>query len=333
MAVTLFQTAMPKIEAALTTFIVNGSTSLITALNPVFTSMLIIWLTIWGYQALFGKTEGMLEDSFRRILLVGFITSLALTVGTYMSVVVPFLRGSPEYLASILIGSPTASVASTLDTLTDKVLVLAELAWDAGGFTDIGLTVIAAAILIAGGILVFITASLVLFSSVLTTILLALGPLFIMMLLFQTTKQFFEKWLSALINAAFILILASVIGSLLLSIADSFIGLTSTAQPPEIGDAFYIVIIFSLLIYFLKQVPELAMAIAGGIALATRGSIGSAMNAIRPASIQRQAYKVKRDAQAVRRGAELTGKGIAGAAVLANRAYQKTFRQNTVSGS
>jgi type IV secretion system protein VirB6 len=49
------------------------------------------------------------------------------------------------------------------------------------------------------------------------SVLLALGPLFIALLLFDTTKRFFESWLAQLANYALITILTGLVAALMLT--------------------------------------------------------------------------------------------------------------------
>jgi type IV secretion system protein VirB6 len=79
MAVNFFQAMFSTVDTALASHVVNGSTALISLLSPIFTSMVIIWITIWGYMAMMGRVEGLLQDSFFRIIRIVFIISLGLT--------------------------------------------------------------------------------------------------------------------------------------------------------------------------------------------------------------------------------------------------------------
>ncbi|NMU82432.1 type IV secretion protein, partial [Vibrio parahaemolyticus] len=84
-----------------------------------------------------------------------------------------------------------------LDSLFSQVFEVSEAAWDMGGILDanFGMYLIAIFVLAFGGVLTCVVAFLILLSKIMTTVLLAVGPLFIVMLLFNATQRFFESWL------------------------------------------------------------------------------------------------------------------------------------------
>ncbi|MDL0433710.1 type IV secretion protein, partial [Marinobacter sp. TBZ242] len=82
-------------------------------------------------------------------------------------------------------------------------------------------------------------------------------------------------------------------------------------------------------ILVLKQVPAIASALGGGVALATQGALGSAMSAMRPSAIRRQYRGLQRDARLAGSAATSPYRG----AKSAYRAYQKRFGAgNTMTG-
>ncbi|GAB2712734.1 type IV secretion system protein [Halomonas garicola] len=91
----LFEGMFSVIDQALDRYIINTATDLIAYITPMFTSMLIVWIAIWGYLMMFGKVSEPLQEGVFRILRIGFIMTLGLTVGTYMGVVVDVLASRP----------------------------------------------------------------------------------------------------------------------------------------------------------------------------------------------------------------------------------------------
>ena len=58
-------------------------------------------------------------------------------------------------------------------------------------------------------------------SKIALCILLALGPLFIAFLFFETTKRFFEAWIAQMANYAFVTILTVLVAALMMSLVTS----------------------------------------------------------------------------------------------------------------
>lgn len=330
----LFSAIFDKVDQALDTYITSTAGDMISFITPIFTSLLIVWIAIWGYMMMFGKASEPLQDGVFRILRIGFIITLGLTVGTYTGLVVDFLAKGPETIASVITGTPTGTSAATLDSLFSKIFQVSEAAWNKGGIMNgnFGMYLISIIVLVVGAALSLVVAFLILLSKIMTTVLLAIGPLFIIMLLFNATQRFFESWLAMVMNFGFILILAAAIGQLMTSLADSYITSMMGADASSLanlGDAAMLCIVFALCILVVKQVPSIASALGGGVALATQGAIGSAMNAMRPSTIRRQYRGLQRDARYAGRAAASPYRG----AKSGYAAYQKRFGSgNSITG-
>lgn len=330
----LFEAIFDKVDQALDTYIASTAGDIISFITPIFTSLLIIWIAVWGYMMMFGKANEPLQDGVFRILRIGFIITLGLTVGTYTDLVVDLLAKGPEAIASVITGSATGTSAATLDSLFSKIFDVSEAAWDKGGIMNgnFGMYLISIMVLVVGAALSLVVAFLILLSKIMTTVLLAIGPLFIIMLLFNATQRFFESWLGMVMNFGFILVLAAAIGQLMTSLADSYISSMMGADAStmaNLGDASMLCIVFALCILVVKQVPSVASALGGGVALATQGAIGSAINAMRPSTIRRQYRGVQRDASYAARAAGSPFRG----AKAGYAAYQKRFGAgNSITG-
>ncbi|WP_048307757.1 type IV secretion system protein [Halomonas sp. PR-M31] len=328
----LFEGMFSVVDQALDQYIVNTATDLIAYITPMFTSMLIVWIAIWGYLMMFGKVSEPLQEGVFRILRIGFIMTLGLTVGTYMGVVVDVLAHGPEKVAAVITGS-NGGAAAILDSLFSRVLAVADQAWDKAGVMsgDFGMYLVAILIMVFGGGVAIVVAFLLLASKVATTVLLAIGPLFIIGLLFNTTQRFFESWLSMVINFGTLLILGSAIGRMVIDVSEAFMDIveSSASSMASMTTSAYLIAFFALGILVLKQVPAIASALGGGVALATQGALSSTMSAMRPSAIRRQYRGVQRDARLAGSAATAPYQG----AKKAYHAYQKRFGAgNTITG-
>lgn len=253
--------------------------------------------------------------------------ALGLTVGTYMGVVVTFLQQGPEHISAVVSGAGGTS-ADTLDALFSQVFAVSKAAWEKGGVLDgnFGLYLIALIVLVIGSGLTLFVAFLILLAKLMTTVLLGIGPLFIICLLFKVTQRFFESWIAMVSNFGLLLVLASSVGTLMTSLAQTYIDKlapneAAAADAANLGDAAMLCLVFALCILVVRQVPSVAAALGGGIALATQGAFGSAMNALRPSSMQRASRQVQREYRATKQA--VTAPVRAGQRVAS--AYQKRF--------
>jgi type IV secretion system protein VirB6 len=284
---------------------------------------------------MFGKVQEPLQDGFFRILRITAIMTFGLTVGTYMGVVVDFLQKGPEYIATSVVGGG-GTLTTALDGLFNKVFTVAQSAWQQGGIMNgnFGLYLLAAAVILFGLALIIYAAFLILLSKVMTTILLALGPIFIVMLLFSTTQRYFESWLGAISNYAFLLILAVCVSDIAISLAESYMHAMAPTESAlknmaNLGDVVMLCAVFSLCVLIIHQVPTISATLGGGFALATQGALGHAMNSLRPTTAALKLRRVTRDFRETKKAA--TAPVVAAKNIQA--AYQKRFSSNSVSGS
>ncbi|SHN91356.1 hypothetical protein BHECKSOX_1660 [Bathymodiolus heckerae thiotrophic gill symbiont] len=330
MASTLFQDMFTTVDTALINHVANGSSNLIALLTPIFNSMFIIWITIWGYMAMMGRIEGLLQDSFFRMLRITFIIMLGLTSAQYNAVIVTFLQQAPETIASAIIGAPTAGITATLDDATTKIFNSGINAWNRGGLSNLSQLIIALLIFGFGGVLIILLASLILMSKVSMTLLLAIGPLFIISTLFQSTQRFFDSWIGIIMNSAFILIIAASLGSTFLTIANNF---ATGRVNPTMSDAFAFFLLFSMMIFFVKQIPGIAAALGGGFALSAQGAMRGMVDKIKGAAntVDRLPRHFRNTKNALNQGNRLTTKAANLGVNATKHAYQRTFRKNTIS--
>ncbi len=328
----LYQSIFHMVDKSLDNYVQQGSAKMIEFLIPIFTSMMIVWVAIWGYSLMFGRSEQPLQEGFYRILRIGFILTLGLTVGRYNQTVVSFLSETPQLLASVISGSHSQNAASLLDHLFSQIFALADNAWRQGGVMDgnFGMYFLAIAVLLIGSCLTLIVAFFILLSKVMVSVLLAIGPAFFVFLLFQATQRFFESWLGMVINFGFILLLGVTSGQLMTSVASSYLQQIAHnhATITTLSDSSMLCIVLGLCILVMKQIPAMAAALGGGVAIAANGAIASSLHSMRPTTLRNQYRNVRRDMN-------YAGQALASPlrpVGASYHAYQKRFGGNTISG-
>jgi type IV secretion system protein VirB6 len=115
-------------------------------------------------------------------------------------------------------------------------------------------------------------------SRIALSVLLALGPLFFALLLFDSTRRFFESWLAQLCNYAFITILTVLVAALMLYVvgraAQNAVALGGGIQ---IADGARVCIAAGLTFLVMRQVMPMAASLASGLALSTFGVTSAAV--------------------------------------------------------
>ncbi|WP_133408259.1 type IV secretion system protein [Parashewanella tropica] len=328
----LYRSIFSLVDQALHNYVQQGSARLIQYLIPVFTSMMILWVVIWGYSMMFGRSQEPLQEGFFRIIRIGFILTLGLTVGHYNHTVVRFLSETPQFLAAVVSGTKTQNAAQLLDHLFGQILILADNAWRQGGVMNgnFGMYILAMGILTIGGCLTLLVAFFILLSKVMVSVLLAIGPAFFVLLLFQATQRFFESWLGMVLNFGFILLLGVSSGQLMTTVASKYLAQISHnhAALTTLSDSSMLCIVMGLCILVMKQIPAMASALGGGVAIAAHGAISNSLHAMRPTTLRHQYRTLRRDlnytGQALSAPIKPVGSGY--------RAYQQRFGGNSISG-
>ena len=318
----LFSDIFDEVNVVLDTYVVDTSTSLVDKITPIFTSMLIVWVAIWGIMMMMGKTENTLQEAFFKILRVGFILTLGLSVGTYNAVIVDFIFGWPEEILAWIIGNTSGSIVGTIDTLFSTLAEIAKAAWEKGGVFNgnVGYYLIALVIGGFGVLIAVLLAFLILLSKIVLSILLAIGPIFIVLLLFNTTQKFFESWMAALLNYGFLLLLSVLVALLVVSIVNTMIaGFGAPDSLATLYGAMKVSVLLLLSILVLRQTPQLAANLGGGIAIQTAGAMTNAVNQSKNFSKY----------SGLNMGTREAGRGFAS---LGRAAYQKAFSPRITKG-
>ena len=274
---TFYTNLFNKLSDVLTTYITNVSTTLVGAIGPLAAQLLALYFIIHGIALMRGLIEEPISDFAVRVVKMSLILGCALSVGIYNGEIVSFIWNSPDALGALVAGGDYSdnNNVNFLDALMTKIYDLGHVYWsvDNAG-PDIGTTFLALIIWLVGLILTGYGAFLFVLAKMALAILLALGPIFIMLLMFEATKRFFESWLGQAMNYVFMVVLVSAACKLILTIIDAYMGpaladARATASIPTAVPAIAYSVIGALV---LMQLSSVASALGGGVAVSTLGA-------------------------------------------------------------
>lgn len=321
-----YEDTFAKLNGALTTYVTDVAGNIITAITPVATTLLMIYVMLWGWSTMRGMISEPIMDGFTRIVRLSVIVALALNLGLYSGYISDFLWQSPDALAGYIASghSDSANNIQFLDALMSKIYNLGDSYWQKGMaagvvIPDIGMIVIAILIWAAGIIATAYGAFLFCMAKMGLAIILAIGPIFVLLMMFEATKRFFDVWLGQALNFVFTVMLTAAGIKLIMTIIDAYLGAAATAgaaADPSIPQAIPVIVLCIIAALVLVQVPSMASALGGGVALSTMGAVGWAygktkgtMAAMRPTNLKRSLNKAKSDV----RIAKNAGAAVAGA--------------------
>jgi len=253
-----------QFKRPLETFVSDGTSNIAEWVTGPLTAAVTLYIVLYGYVVLRGSvSEPVLEFVFRAIKLA-IIVMLVKNAGEYQTYVTNVFFDILPREVSQALNSGTTPSASTFDSLLDKGQASATDIWSRASWpVDIvtgvgGMMVIAVSFLVAGiGYVVSLYARLAL------AIVLAIGPIFIALAMFQSTRRFTEAWIGQLANFVILQVLVVAVGSLLISCIDStFTAIDGYSDVLMRPIALCAIGIAALYVFY--QLPGIASALAAG---------------------------------------------------------------------
>jgi len=267
------------LNAQLATYIGTKTTVIATAILPAAVTLATIYVMIWGYLELTGRIKEPILTGAVRIFTLIVVFGVAIHLWLYNAIIVDTFYNAPDQLAAALVGAPTT--VATIDQIWSSGAAVADQLLANGGIfgKDILFYLAGFLVYLIMGLVCVYSIFLVALSKVALSIILAIGPVFIVGLLFDSTKRFFEAWIAQLANYALITVLAVAVGGLLLSIVRKFaMDTAALGAGIKVTDAADMLLISVIVFLVMRQVMPMAAGLASGIALSTYGVVSSAMS-------------------------------------------------------
>lgn len=297
---------------ALSSYVGDTASSVIGAITPVATTLLMIYVMLWGWSMMRGVISEPITDGVGRIVRLAVIIGIALNLGRYSDFLSTWLWNAPDALASYIGGGSGTSNASYLDSLMSKMYDFGDAFYQKSmankntfGIPDIGLLIMAWAIWAVGVIATGYGAFLLALSKMGLAIALGVGPIFVLLTIFEPTKRFFDAWMGQTLNYVFLVMLSAAAIKLIMAILETYLtaaGRAGVLADPSLNQALP-AIVFSLIgALVLVQMPAMASALGGGVALGTLGAVSWAygktrggMASMRPTNLRRSFNKARSD--------------------------------------
>ena len=266
------------LNALLASYITTNTTRIASAISPAVVTLGTVYVMIWGYLQLTGQIQEPFLAGVKRIAVLAIVFGVALNLWLYQSILVNTFFTAPAQLASAVIGAydPVAIV----DQIMNQGANAGELLMARGGLLDgnVSFYIAGIAVYVLTGITAVYTMFLLALSKIALSVLLALGPLFVALLLFDSTRRFFEAWLAQLSNYAFIAILTVLVAALMLQVVQAAAAqAVSTGGGITIAEAVRLCLAAGLTVLVMRQVMPMAAGLASGLALSSFGVVSAAV--------------------------------------------------------
>lgn len=211
------------------------------SLGLVLTLVLTLFIALFAFALLTGRTNIGIRNLVPRMMTLGLVLTFATSWIAYQSVVWNFAVLTPDYLAGVLTGtqgSATEVFAQKIDVVFIAIQEASAGVQDISTFSPEGMMWFGAMLFMLGTVGLLVTTKIAL------GVLVALGPLFVVMALFNGTRGLFTGWIKGLTMCALAPLFAVLGGSVMLEMAVPILS-ALTATPgqvdPQAGMAFFMI--------------------------------------------------------------------------------------------
>ncbi|MEO8408771.1 MAG: type IV secretion system protein, partial [Oxalobacteraceae bacterium] len=284
MADSIIQHFFDVVTSTLEASINTTAQAVIGVITPTASVLLVIYICFWGWSMMRGAIEEPIGDGTARILRLITVYVIALSLGWYAIFLSNWLWKSGDAMAKVIAGgfggktTDTASAITYIDATFQKFYEYGGLLFDyslnhtnAIGIPDIPYLLLAFLIFFVGVVLAFYAAYLLILSKMGLAILLGVGPMFVLATMFESTRRFFDGWISQVLNFIFIVILSAAILAVVgVELSKQLaIGIKDAVgdKPIPAINVFGIAGLGILVLLFLFQVTSIASGLAGGVSL------------------------------------------------------------------
>ena len=294
-----------EVEQGYATLLAPGGT-FATALTIALT----IYVAIFAYRLLLGLSSLTLAEVVPHFVKIGLVMALVTSWASYQTLIFNTLFHGPEQFANVIVqqaAAPGATSGDVLSALQEVVTRMIDAASDAWGQTppvahvaapaqavaaaaapiappaapppalpSLGAPQLAAALLWIGAfVLMAASVGVLLVARIILALLLLLGPVFLALALFQSTRGFAEGWLRVTVKFALVPLFAlpliavavAVVGPLVAGLGDAPI--LGVRDGPVLG-ILLVVLVFAAV---MTQAARLGGGIAGSIRLPRRARV------------------------------------------------------------
>lgn len=246
-----------------------------TTFAAALTGMLTVYIGLIGYQLLLGRGNLRLTVLPVTALKIGLIMAFLTSWAAYQTVIFSLLFDGPrELLGAVL--SPMGFGPDVYDGVESSYGALSSAAAVYGSQADPSANILQGGPMLGSGLLwltamglLLVTVGVILAAKIVLGFLLAVGPVFIALFLFDSTRGLFDGWLRATLAFAIVPVAANVFGAAMVIMMSPFLAtLTENAAIDvfDMGPIVTIGLIVSVFAIVMVMALRATATIAGGFA-------------------------------------------------------------------
>jgi type IV secretion system protein VirB6 len=253
--------------------------------QTALTIILTLYVALLAFNLLTGRSALKVSVLTPRMMTLGLVLTFATSWIAYQSVVWNLATGAPDEIASVLVGtkgSATTLFAQQLDGVFNAITDAASSvpAPAAAGVPAVAVPTLASPaniLSIAGLILLLGTVGVLVVCRLAPAALLIIGPVFIVLALFEGTRGLFEGWLKSVAMFALVPLLTVVMGSgALVAINPMVAGLGQGGAPIELKTAVSILVASIIYVALMLVVFKVAGTLTKGWRMSRSAALAEA---------------------------------------------------------
>lgn len=261
---TFLETSIDKI---LLGFISTKSAALCSALIPLALTGTSVYIIMMGWAVMRGEAADPLHTLLWKWFKISLVAGIALSAGEYQGTVVEAISAIPGILTQAFGNANT--VGAMVDNAADPLIALAsQLMGEATtyGIPNVSLLASAALVACAEAFMFVVGLGIYIVAKVTLALLLAVGPIFILCLMWPAAQSKFEGWLGATLGFAFLQgMVGAAIGMLYNIVTKVALKVNTTAGVANIlDDTLGLFVIVITLCVVILSLPTIASQITGG---------------------------------------------------------------------
>jgi type IV secretion system protein VirB6 len=186
------------------------------SLVPALTILLTLYVALFAFALITGRSRVGVSSLTPRIVTLGLVLTFATSWIAYQSVVWNLATGAPNEIAGILTGTQgnaTMVFAQKIDVVFQALIQASGEGTPDSAFSPPGL------MWLGGTLFLLATVGLLATTRIALAILLAIGPVFVVLALFPGTRGLFVGWLRGVVMLAIAPLFAVLGGSLMLELS------------------------------------------------------------------------------------------------------------------
>jgi len=268
-----FSSTLNTVDAVIGNFVNTAYVHFVQANVDVITLLFTLYVMVMGYRFLTHQQKTDLASLMKHIVVMSCVYGMVMSWHLYNLLVYNIFTNEPGHIAQVLIDSaghaqPGESIAKALDGIYEAVINATMGFFGQVSFTSLAFAIYGVLVFVIGTALCVLALLLFIYAKMMMAVSLALGPIFILFILWEQTKNMFTAWLNKLITLALIPIVTSSILALMLSVIN--VTLPNMNQPIDDLRFYGIAPFLGLTLtttLILSQVFRICSALGGGITL------------------------------------------------------------------